>query len=119
MDKFYHKNQKAAVNSVKKFYNRNDIAKPDKHGLLDITISLDAAYGRRGHESTHCFSSAIDPWTSTLIDHVVAEKYFLCQNHNTPNTFCVHGLFHGPSGNMEPHNALILFKRSVEKFGIR
>ena len=39
-----------------------------------------------------------------------------CENINT---VCPDGLFHGPSGSMELHNAIQLFDRSVTVHGLR
>lgn len=51
-DKFYETNQKKAVESVRNFYKRNGEGtgdgKEDENGIIDICITLDGAYGRRG-----------------------------------------------------------------------
>ena len=52
MDIFYEANQSKAVESVKDFYKRNGEGTSDgiedENGILDICITLDGAYGRRG-----------------------------------------------------------------------
>ena len=82
------------------------------------TFSSDKSLKFLGTESTICVSCVMEPWTSRCIDFQATEKCFSCVNHNTPDTYCQKGLFHGPAGNMEAHNAIILFKRSLE-LGLR
>ena len=119
MDLFYVTNQKKAVESVKKYYVRTGEGEI-KDGILDITITLDGAYSRRGTESTICFSAAIDPWTNRIIDFQATQKCFECADCDKQDTECLleDPLFHGPTGNMEAYNAIILFKRSLS-LGLR
>ena len=71
-----------------------------------------------GTESSECVTCIMEPWTNRTIDFQATEKCFGCIDHNTPDTYCQFGLFHGPTGNMEVHNALLLFRRSVD-LGLR
>ena len=120
MSRYFCDNNRKAVESVKEFYKRVDLAQPDANGVLDITVTLDGAYGRRGNESTFCFTNVMDPWTNISLDYELTEKCFSCPNHMEQGTRCDNGgKFHGASGSMESHNALVLFRRSVEKHGLR
>ena len=61
MGKFYGINQQKAVESVKNFYKRNKEGtgegKEDENGILDITITLDGAFARRGiHTHIHIYT---------------------------------------------------------------
>ena len=100
------------------FYMRNDISQPEDK-FLDIIVSLDGAYQRRGHESTYCVSFLNECWTERPLDYEVSIKCFSCDNCEIWNSECPHGLFHGPSGNMEINNAIALFGRSIEAHGLR
>merc|ERR1739842_273754 len=46
-------------------------------------------------------------------------KCFHCKECEQTDSICPKGLYHGPSGSMEVANALKLFRRSVERFGLR
>ena len=52
MNKFYDTNQQKAVESVRAYYKRNkegtSEGREDKNGIMDICVTLDGAYGRRG-----------------------------------------------------------------------
>ena len=118
---FYEANHPKAVEAARSFYIRNKIAQPDKDGILEIELSLDGAYSCKGQESTYCISFAMEVWTHRCLDHHVSVKCFLCKNSNliSTNGSCEFGKFHGPTGSMERENAVILFKRSVEKNKMR
>ena len=120
MDTFYNKNIHKAIVDVQDFYVRNDLGVRDENGIVNICISLDGAYGRRGRESTYCISVAIDVWTGRVVDFHFCVKCFSCKTSNDYNTngTCPYGLFHGASGSMERYNAVVLFCRSEAK-GLR
>ena len=42
---FYKANMPKAVEATRAFYIRNKIAQPDKDGILDVEVSLDAQWG--------------------------------------------------------------------------
>ena len=120
MDTFYNKNIHKAITDVQDFYVRNELGVRDENGIVNICITLDGAYGRRGRESTYCISVAIDVWTGRVVDFHFCVKCFSCDNNNDYNTngTCPYGLFHGASGSMERYNAVVLFGRS-EARGLR
>ena len=116
---FFIVNHPKAVQAARDFYIRNKLAVPDRRGIIDIEISLDGAYSVKGHESTYCISCAIEVWTNRVIDSEITVKCFSCKDHNILGTYCPKGEFHGPTGNMESHNAEVLFRRSVKDFRVR
>ena len=101
------------------FYRRNGLSNPDENGVLDMFVTVDGSYQRRGHESTFCITFINCVWTGRPIDFEVCLKCFKCQTCERSDTICPKGLYHGPSGSMEVANALKLFKRSVDRFGLR
>ena len=123
-DKFYNKNILKAVESVKSFYLRNnlltekDLKSYHETGIMNITVSLDGAYQRRGRESTYCVTCCVDVWTGRSLTFAYQTKCFECKNCNIFRSHCSRGRFHGPSGNMEIVNAEQLFSES-EALGLR
>ena len=107
------------IEDIRDFYIRNDIESLDPDQILDIWISLDGAYQRRGFESTYCISFAIECWTNRPIDFNISIKCFSCPDCEVFSSNCKYGLYHGPSGNMEITNAIALFDRSVEIHKLR
>ena len=120
MDEFYSININKAIENVKEFYVRNNLGHVDENGVMNICISLDGAFSRRGYGSTYCVSVAIDIWTGRVVDFNFTIKCFKCEecNNYRTNGECEYGLFHGASESMELYNALVLFFRSEAK-GLR
>ena len=68
-----------------------------------------------GRDATHCTSLAVEVYTGRAVDAVMTTKctsFERCNDYRN-NGNCKNNLFHGCSGDMEKHNALILFDRSM------
>ena len=70
-----------------------------------------------GHFSSGGVTFVGEFFSAFLIDFEYTEKCFKCVDCNdfTTNGTCEYGLFHGDAGQMEIHNAMILFKRSESR----
>ena len=94
---------------------------PDANGVLDVAVSFDGAWQRRGHSSHNGVASVIDLITGLPIDYEVLCNFcFKCQA-NEENEDCAwkekHRLscpknFDGSSNAMEVECALRLWNRS-------
>ena len=61
------------------FYQRNGLSHPDGNGVLNIFVTVDGSYQRRGHESTFCITFINCVWTGRPIDFEVCLKCFNCK----------------------------------------
>ena len=68
MSEFFYRNIGKVVDDIKDFYAANGLGNLDEHVLLDIFISLNGAYQRRGRESTYCITFAIESHTVCAFD---------------------------------------------------
>ena len=60
MELFSETSMKCVIQDVIDFYIRNNLAQKDRYDILNITVSLDGAYSRRGSESSVFVSVIID-----------------------------------------------------------
>ena len=102
---------------------------PDENGVLDIGVSYDGSWQKRGHSSHNGMASVIDMVTGLPIDYEVLSNFCLkCkvaeskdpsnewkENHakNCPKNF------EGTSNAMEVECAKRLWGRSIEKYKLR
>ena len=104
---------------------------PDEEGVLDIGVSYDGSWHRRGHSSHNGMASVIELFTGLPIDYEVLSNFCLkCQTasdkppkdleewkkKHSPN--CPKN-FDGSSNAMEVECALRIWKRSVENHKLR
>lgn len=120
-----------AVEQVHQTYTEMHLAEPGDGGVIDISVSIDGSWQKRGHTSHNGIVTVIDIMTGLIIDFVALSNY--CQSCETGpkptddsyqqwydahkdkcqrNTNC-------SSGAMEVEGAKILFRRSVEKWKLR
>ena len=76
MELFYDTNMKKVRQDVIDIYIRNNLANKDRHDILNITVSLNGTYSRRGSESSICVSVIIEMWTGRPVDYNVTVKCF-------------------------------------------
>ena len=120
MNEFYDENLPKIHSDVKSFFKRNFKDDPDysKGEFLDIAVSIDGSYGHMGRYSRFSITFVVEVITGRIIDFEVTEK---CTNEECgdkahdykDNGNCKFGNFHGSSGPMETHNAMVLFRRST------
>ena len=105
---------------------------PDKDGVLDVSVSYDGSWQRRGHSSHNGMAAVIDLMTGLPIDFEVLSNFCLkCKisSENTPSEElnqwkakhepnCPRN-FDGSSNAMEMECAVRLCKRSVEEHKFR
>ena len=122
MKTFYDTNLPKAHNDIKSFFNRNFNENPnyDLGEYLDISVSIDGSYAHVGRYSAYGITFVIETLTGRPIDFELTEKCTKCDkcDDKADNGNCIFGKYHGGSGSMEIHNALILFKRS-RQWGFR
>ena len=97
---------------------------PDDNGILDVAVSFDGAWHRRGHSSHNGLASVIDMVTGLPLDHVVLCNFChkcaaAASQPNDPSWERKHledcpKNFNGSSNAMEVESALQLWGRSVE-----
>ena len=140
----YHQNQMKVAEASKNTFN--DISKksietifkayaeigvePDDEGVLDIGVSFDGSWQKRGHSSNNGMASVIDLVTGLPIDYEVLSNFCIkCslaerdqfdsddwKTKHAPN--CSRN-FDGSSNAMEVECAKRLWRRSVEKHNLR
>ena len=103
---------------------------PDKDGILDISVSFDGSWQKRGHCSHNGMAAVIDLLTGVVIDTEVLSNYCpkckqMEDDRNIDNVWREKHLqncpknFDGSSNAMEAECAVRLWSRSVEKFNLR
>ena len=120
-----------AVSQVRRVYADKGIGVTDNDGVLDITVSVDGSWQKRGHKSHNGVVTVIEHHTGLVVDYIAlsnychqcetgpkadspgyAQWYQRHENQCQKNTDCA-------SGAMEVEGACILFCRSVEKNKLR
>lgn len=99
--------------------------------IIDICVSFDGSWQKRGHTSYYCIGSVIDMLTGLVIDYVVLSKYcqectktaadlgknsaefFIWYEGHKSSGSCQKN-YEGSSGSMEVQAADILWRRSIE-----
>ena len=116
MDEFYNKNLSKIHNDVKSFFQRNFNSNVNYENgeFLDICVSVDGSYSHMGKFSLWGVTFICEVFTGRLIDFEITEKCSKCDkcDEYSDNGKCKYGKYHGSSGGMELHNAIVLFKRS-------
>ncbi len=104
--------------------------KPDEQGVLDIAVSYDGTWQKRGHSSHNGIGCVIDLITGLPIDYEVLSNFCLkckiaSEDHNTTNEWraahaekCTKN-FHGSANSMEAEAAKRLWQRSIPKHKLR
>ncbi|KAL8563508.1 hypothetical protein ACOMHN_066175 [Nucella lapillus] len=103
----------------------------DEDGVLDISISIDGSWQKRGHQSHNGVVTVIDMMTGLVLDFVALSNFCqVCEIGPKPDdedyedwrqkhqSQCQKNI-NCSAGAMEMEGALILFKRSVQLHGFR
>ena len=101
----------------------------DENGILDIAVSYDGSWQKRGYTSHNCVASVIDLLTGLPIDYEVLSNYcskcaILSNKPDNEDSVQKHALscsknFEGSSGAMEVEAALRMWKRSEKDHRLR
>lgn len=107
------------------------LTEADAEGVLDITVSIDGSWQKRGRTSHNGIVTVIEIMTGLVIDYVALSNYCqLCESGpkqddqhyqqwwDQHKDKCQKNI-HCTSGAMEMKGAVILFKRSVDLHGFR
>lgn len=65
------------VRILRQEYASKNLASPDENGILDISVSYDGSWQKRGHLSNHGVGCVIDSVTGLVIDYEAMSLY--CQ----------------------------------------
>ena len=119
--------QKKSIGAIFSAYGETGVF-PDDEGVLDVAVSFDGAWQRRGHSSHNGIGSVIDLLTGLPIDYEVLSNFcFKCQaNGDVENRVWKekHQLncpknYDGSSNAMEVECALRLWRRSEMEHKLR
>ena len=118
MDTHYEICQEKIIDNIKDFYE-NKLGVVPEDGILQIEVSYDGSYAKRGFKSLHGMGYLVEVHTGFIVDFEVFSKYCeICQSHsNVEGEGCGH-VWSGKSGQMEVEIAKILWRRSRENFGL-
>ena len=119
---------KSSREAIKNSYKDIGIV-PDEQGILDIAVSFDGSWQRRGHSSHNGVASVIELMTGLPLDYEVLSNFCgkckltdqIDQNEEWKlkhSDNCLKN-FDGSANSMEVECALRMWKRSVEKNGMR
>ena len=119
---------KSSRETIKKAYKDIGIV-PDEQGILDIAVSFDGSWQRRGHSSHNGMASVIELVTGLPLDHEVLSNFcgkcnIMEQSDSSEEWKLKHSRnclknFEGSANAMEVECALRMWKRSIEKNSMR
>ena len=103
---------------------------PDDDGILDIDVSFDGSWQKRGHSSHNGVASVIDMLTGVVVDYEILSNYCAKCNISEPNGSATNEWkekhapncfknYEGSSNSMEAECAKRLWGRSVDKVKLR
>ena len=120
----------AAVSTIRNLYMKKDSSLTD-NSTIDIGVSYDGSWHRRGHTSHHGVGTIIELETGLVIDTYVMSNYcFVCAKglatsdanydawYNNHRTVCQKN-FSGSSHAMEFEAAKVMFQRSIGLYKFR
>ena len=121
--------QRTSIEAIKNAYAEVGV-EPDEHGVLDIGMSYDGSWQKRGHASHNGTGTVIELLTGLPVDFEVLSNF--CQKckmaeqneEDTDNWMVKHKEncpknFDGTSNAMEVECAVRLWRRSIEKLKLR
>ena len=121
--------QRTSIEAIKNAYAEVGV-EPDDHGVLDIGVSYDGSWQKRGHASHNGTGTVIELLTGLPVDFEVLSNF--CQKckmaeqneEDTDNWMVKHKEncpknFDGTSNAMEVECAVRLWRRSIEKLKLR
>lgn len=128
----YREKQQKVIQPIRKYYAENTTNVPDEDGILNIDISYDGSWMKRGHTSNVGMGVIIEVCTGFVVDYEVMSRYcMMCtmkgnqlkKKKITNEEFtawktkhqadCTKN-FEGSSGAMEPEGARRMFGRSEQ-----
>ena len=122
--------QEAAAH-LRAVYADTNLGMPDRDGVLDISISIDGSWQKRGRTSKNGIVTVIDTMTGLILDFVTLSNYcHECDTGPAPDDASYADFIakHQPkcqktidcsSGAMEMEGAVIIFRRSIQLHGFR
>ncbi|XP_076439059.1 uncharacterized protein LOC143277962 [Babylonia areolata] len=108
-----------------------NIGVPDREGILNVSVSIDGSWQKRGHSSHSGVVTVMDIMTGLILDYIALSNYcIVCETGPKPDdpTYGEWLENHRPkcqknidcsSNAMEMEGAVKIFQRSVELHGFR
>eukprot|EP00112_Aurelia_sp_Birch-Aquarium-sp1_P022795 Seg6549.1 transcript_id=Seg6549.1/GoldUCD/mRNA.D3Y31 product="hypothetical protein" protein_id=Seg6549.1/GoldUCD/D3Y31 len=124
----FRKVSEESVEAIFESYAEDGV-QPDEDGILDIAVSYDGSWQKRGHSSHNGIAAVIELNTGLPIDYEVLSNFCIkckiAENEGTSDEWkakhaenCPKN-FHGTSNAMEVECAKRLWRRSVERSKLR
>ncbi|XP_076470600.1 uncharacterized protein LOC143300657 [Babylonia areolata] len=120
-----------AANQVRRTYADMNTGLPDSQGILNVSVSIDGSWQKRGHSSHNGLVTVIDIITGLITDFVALSNFCqVCETGPKPDDEryadwmeqhqdkCQKNI-NCSSGAMEMEGAVRIFQRSVELHGFR
>ena len=105
----YNEKMETSRATVFKYYIETLIKEPDENGILDVDVSFDCSWMRRGHKSHIGIRFAVEVNLLMVLDlDVLCIK---CRQCNTKKTHECQKNLHGTSGGMEAETAVRIWSR--------
>ena len=115
MDSFYEEKMTEARAGVFTYYKEKLLRTPDEAGILDVDVSFDCTWMKRGHKSHAGIGFAIEVNTGIVIDLDVLYNFCnTCSNKKTQKEHQCHKNFDGKAGAMEREIAVRILSRSSD-----
>ena len=121
---------KRSVEKIRERYRELGIV-PDKDDVLDVAVSFDGSWHRRGHSSHNGLGVVIELLTGLPIDFQVLSNFChqCCKSPEKDDPSYAEWIsnhaakcsknYNGSANSMEQHCALLIWQRSVAKYGLR
>lgn len=121
-------NKEGVLTCIRQKYAEEGVF-PDNDGILNIDVSFDGTWMKRGHTSHFGAAVVIDSPTGFIVDYEVLSNYchkcvkqkkkVLTDEQKEQHKNECHVNFEGKSGAMEKQQAIIMWQRSEEKYKLR
>ncbi|KAL8568972.1 hypothetical protein ACOMHN_017143 [Nucella lapillus] len=125
------KHLQEAANQIRRTYADMNIGLPNDAGVLNISVSIDGSWQKRGHSSHNGVVTVIETMTGLVVDFIALSNYCQgCESGPKPEdanyeqwaqdhrSKCQKNI-HCSSGAMEMEGAMKIFERSVDLHGFR
>lgn len=114
MTPFYEKKMKEARKAVFRFYEEKLQRKPNENGILDVEVSFDGSWMKRGHKSHIGIGFAVKVNTGFVLDMDVLCNYCAVCSSKTNKAHDCKKNFDGRAGAMGAEIALHIWSRTTD-----
>ena len=115
MDVIYEEKMTKARAAVFKYYEEDLLRTPNEDGILDVDVSFDCTWMKRGHRSHAGLGFAVEVNTGIVVDLDVLYNFcYICSNKRPQKEHTCHKNFDGKAGAMEAEIAVRIWSRSSD-----